>query len=76
MAPQKIRGHPEDSRLDFLGAKDKNLLPSLQPTIIKGRRNATSNTQNGSSLKAVTTLATTPEDAIGEQAGSEGTTGV
>ena len=76
MAPGRNRGPLEDSRLDASGVKEKNSSFSVPPVAIKGRRNASSNALNGSHLRAVTTLAVSPEDSAGQQAGSEATTGV
>lgn len=56
MAPQRIRGVPEDSRSEASSTKGKQGGPISIPTAVKGRRTAILGGASGSNLKDVTTV--------------------
>ena len=66
MAPQRIRGVPDDSRSEASSTKDKQVGAASVPTAVKGRRTAIPGSAAGSNLKDVTTApaAATPSNGI------------
>ena len=55
MAPQRIRGVPDDSRSEASSTKDKQVGAASIPTAVKGRRIPIPSGASGSNLKDVTT---------------------
>ena len=71
MAPQKIRGAPEDSRFETSSTKEKQQLAvSLLSTTTKARRTVSAAVAAGSNLKDVTAAAPTASEGLNGQQGS------